>query len=119
MNKYTVGALFLHALVLFWFASDAYFVATRPFPNVFALFALVLYGSMGILSIWLSRQHYTKTVDRRRIEYWALFSMAIAYYWLSDLITIRGLFTLEAIFPILIFITPPMLIIISVHIEHA
>ncbi|MFW9787996.1 MAG: hypothetical protein ACFFE2_07565 [Candidatus Thorarchaeota archaeon] len=118
MKKYIDGALFLHALVLYWFALDAYFAATRSNPNIYALFASILFGSMGTISVWLSRNDHTIAAYRQRIETWAAFSIVIAYLVIWDLLFNRRQFDLITILPILLFMTTILLIILCMRFKE-
>ena len=124
-KKYTVGALLLHASVLLGYAAFAYIESlTQSYPLTSGLAHLtsVFYGVLGVISVWLAGEHYSETVRKLRLQIWASFCIVLSMYSLiAFFILLFGFspyFSFTSLFQLIIFLIPPVLILVFVDKER-
>ena len=106
-KNYTVGALVLHTLVLFWMNS------------------LTLGGSFffiwGFLAIAVTGKHYRDTMKPIHVQIWAGLHLVISLYFLYNVawLSFGGYSLYQAgLLPLIVFVTPPIAIMFFARSER-
>jgi len=126
-KKFTVGALLLHATVLLIFAITTFIntmIQQMGFPSGVEFTPTAYFGAMAVMATWLSSRHYLRTVRKRHLKIWATFHIAVSVY---AIITYFQLYSiglpfspsiLSFLLPLLLYIIPPVLVIVLVSKER-
>jgi hypothetical protein len=126
-KKLTVSSLLLQAIVLLTFAAIYFYMYMTQglFPSGFAFTPTAYFLVMGLLAIWLTSRHYSRSVLKRDLTIWAAIHICGSLFMLF---TILNLFSVHAslpiaalLFPLLslvLYIIPPVFVLVFANREQ-
>ena len=120
-KKLTAGALLLHAIVLLIFATTAFInsmIQHMGFPSGLDFTPTAYFGAMAVMATWLSSRHYLRTVRKRHLKIWASFHITVSAYAIITYFQFYSIglpfspSILSFLLPLLLYIIPPVLVIV-------
>ena len=125
MKRYTVGALCFQTLVLFGLAVFAYqssLTATRGYWGGSDSIIAAIFGVLGVVAIWLTGEHHTKTLGRRTLQIWAVICIILSllplFASLNGLILRYSIQSLGSLLQVVLFLIPTILILVFSSLEN-